>query len=72
MLLLEKSKALLFIICFVFSALHIAAGAQHSSSVEVLLQHGAQSVPDKTGTTPRLLARKKQVTDVFDRHLVIT
>ena len=57
---------------FIFSALHIASGAQHGQCVEVLLQNGARSLPDSTGTTPKQLARKQTVIEVFDRHLLIT
>ena len=55
-----------------FLALHIASGGQHAETVKVLLEHGAQIVPDKTGTTPDKLARKDNVKDVFKHHEEIT
>ena len=54
------------------TALHIAAGAQHAKSVNMLLQHGAKSLPDASGTSPKTLARKQDVKDVFDQHKLIT
>ncbi|CAC5404193.1 unnamed protein product [Mytilus coruscus] len=54
------------------TALHIASGGQHADTVRLLLEHGAQMLNDKTGTTPDKLARKDIVKDVFIVHGKIT
>lgn len=56
----------------VFSALHIGSGAQHAETVKVLLEHGAQILPDNAGTTPDKFARKDNVKDIFKYHREIT
>ncbi|XP_053377890.1 ankyrin repeat domain-containing protein 16-like isoform X2 [Mercenaria mercenaria] len=48
------------------TALHIAAGAQHADCVCVLLQHGADCRVDCSGTSPKQLAVKQEVKQVFE------
>ncbi|KAH3880250.1 ankyrin repeat domain-containing protein 16-like [Dreissena polymorpha] len=50
------------------TALHIAAGAQKADCVRVLLKHGASIMEDQTGSTPKQLALKPEVTQIFE-HL---
>jgi ankyrin repeat protein len=47
------------------TALHIGSGAQHAEAVKVLLEHGAQILPDNAGTTPDQFARKDNVKDKY-------
>lgn len=55
------------LIALLFSALHIAAGAQHADCVRALLQHGADFRLDKSGTSPKQLAVKQEVLEMFEQ-----
>ena len=52
------------------SALHIAAGAQHTDCVSTLLQRGADCRRDQTGTLPQELGRKPDSVELMNRFAI--
>ncbi|WAR26210.1 ANR16-like protein [Mya arenaria] len=61
----DNSEPVISLMASPQAALHIASGAQHVDCVTVLLQQGADCVPDQTGSYPWELARKPAVIEAF-------